>query len=123
MTSTPKTSEAQGASAPVLAPHVPLTAYYADEPARHRFVRRIFDDTASDYDRIEKVLALGTGQRNLVATFVVAGGNFAAQPEVLIFLTAAGLVGMVVLFPVAAEFGNRSQGAEAQVAVEAQAAK
>ena len=61
MTSTPKTSEAQGASAPVLAPHVPLTAYYADEPARHRFVRRIFDDTASDYDRIEKVLALGTG--------------------------------------------------------------
>ncbi len=71
----------------------------------------------------KRVLALGTGQRNLAATFVVAGGNFAAQPEVLIFLTAAGLVGMVVLFPVAAEFGNRSQGAEAQVAVEAQAAK
>jgi demethylmenaquinone methyltransferase/2-methoxy-6-polyprenyl-1,4-benzoquinol methylase len=45
----------------VLPPHVPLTAYYADEPARHRFVRRIFDDTASDYDRIEKVLALGSG--------------------------------------------------------------
>jgi demethylmenaquinone methyltransferase/2-methoxy-6-polyprenyl-1,4-benzoquinol methylase len=45
----------------VLPPHVPLTNYYADEPARHRFVRRIFDDTAGDYDRIEKVLALGSG--------------------------------------------------------------
>jgi demethylmenaquinone methyltransferase/2-methoxy-6-polyprenyl-1,4-benzoquinol methylase len=47
--------------AAVLAPHVPLTDYYADEPERHRFVRRIFDDTAADYDRIEKVLAFGTG--------------------------------------------------------------
>ena len=36
-------------------------SYYTDEPARHRFVRRIFDDTAGDYDRIEKVLALGSG--------------------------------------------------------------
>lgn len=46
---------------PVLRPHVPLTAYYADEPERQKFVRRIFDDTAPDYDRIERVLALGTG--------------------------------------------------------------
>jgi demethylmenaquinone methyltransferase/2-methoxy-6-polyprenyl-1,4-benzoquinol methylase len=44
-----------------LRPHVPLTEYYADEPARQRFVRRIFDDTAPDYDRIERVLALGSG--------------------------------------------------------------
>ncbi len=47
--------------AAVLPPHVPLTHYYADEQERHRYVRRIFDDTASDYDRIEKVLALGSG--------------------------------------------------------------
>jgi len=45
----------------VLPPHVPLTEYYADEPERHRFVRGIFDDTAADYDRIEKVLAFGSG--------------------------------------------------------------
>lgn len=45
----------------VLAPHEPLTDYYADEPERHRFVRRMFDDTAADYDRIEGVLAFGTG--------------------------------------------------------------
>lgn len=47
--------------AAVLPPHVPLTEYYADEPERHRFVRSIFDDTAADYDRIEKVLAFGSG--------------------------------------------------------------
>jgi BASS family bile acid:Na+ symporter len=58
----------------------------------------------------KRVLALGTGQRNLAATFVVAAGNFATQPEVLVFLTAAGLVGMLILFPVAAEFGKRSRG-------------
>ncbi len=45
----------------VLPPHVPLTEYYPDEPERHRFVRRIFDETAADYDRIERVLAFGTG--------------------------------------------------------------
>lgn len=45
-----------------LAPHVPLTRYYADEPERHRYVRRIFDDTAADYDRIESVLAFGSGR-------------------------------------------------------------
>ncbi|MBE0548902.1 MAG: class I SAM-dependent methyltransferase [Rubrivivax sp.] len=45
----------------MLPPHEPLTDYYADEPERHRFVRRIFDDTAADYDRVEKVLALGSG--------------------------------------------------------------
>jgi demethylmenaquinone methyltransferase/2-methoxy-6-polyprenyl-1,4-benzoquinol methylase len=58
MTHEPTTHPSQP---PVLPPHVPLTRYYADEPERHRFVRRIFDDTASDYDRVEKVLALGSG--------------------------------------------------------------
>jgi BASS family bile acid:Na+ symporter len=70
----------------------------------------------------KRVLALGTGQRNLAATFVVATGNFAAQPEVLIFLTAAGLVGMLILFPIAAEFGKRSRGGAAQAKPEAKAA-
>jgi demethylmenaquinone methyltransferase/2-methoxy-6-polyprenyl-1,4-benzoquinol methylase len=45
----------------VLPPHAPLTDYYKDEDERHRFLRRIFDDTAPDYDRIERVLALGSG--------------------------------------------------------------
>lgn len=46
---------------PTLRPHVPLTEYYQDEADRQRFVRRIFDKTASDYDRIERLLAFGTG--------------------------------------------------------------
>jgi demethylmenaquinone methyltransferase/2-methoxy-6-polyprenyl-1,4-benzoquinol methylase len=45
----------------VLRPHVPLTDYYADEPARQRFIGDIFNDTAADYDRIEHVLAFGSG--------------------------------------------------------------
>ncbi|KQP38984.1 class I SAM-dependent methyltransferase [Pseudorhodoferax sp. Leaf274] len=44
-----------------LAPHAPLRAYYADESERDRYLRRIFDATAGDYDRIERLLALGTG--------------------------------------------------------------
>jgi predicted Na+-dependent transporter len=58
-----------------------------------------------------QVLALGSGQRNLSAAFIIATGSFADQPNVLVFLAAAGLVGMVTLFPTAAEFGKRSRAA------------
>lgn len=44
-----------------LPPHRPLPAYYADEAEHRSFLRRIFDETAVDYDRIESVLALGSG--------------------------------------------------------------
>ena len=47
--------------AEALVPHQPLSEYYVDEPARQQFVRRIFDETAPDYDRIEHILAWGTG--------------------------------------------------------------
>jgi demethylmenaquinone methyltransferase/2-methoxy-6-polyprenyl-1,4-benzoquinol methylase len=45
----------------VRAPHPPLPEYYADEAARRDWVRAIFDRTASDYTRIERVMGLGTG--------------------------------------------------------------
>jgi len=45
----------------VHAPHPPLTAYYASEEERRGFVRQMFDNTAADYDRIERLLALGSG--------------------------------------------------------------
>ncbi|MBI5258279.1 MAG: class I SAM-dependent methyltransferase [Burkholderiales bacterium] len=45
-----------------LPPHPPLAAYYGDEPEHQRFLRRIFDDTAADYERIEHVLAFGSGR-------------------------------------------------------------
>lgn len=45
----------------VLAPHAPLAQYYRDEAEHQAFLRRIFDETAPDYERIERVLALGSG--------------------------------------------------------------
>jgi demethylmenaquinone methyltransferase/2-methoxy-6-polyprenyl-1,4-benzoquinol methylase len=46
---------------PVQAPHAPLTDYYAGAAEKGAFVRDLFDRTAGDYDRIERILALGTG--------------------------------------------------------------
>lgn len=43
-------------------PHQPITDYYATEAERAGFVRELFDATSADYDRIESLLALGTGQ-------------------------------------------------------------
>lgn len=48
-------------AAPVHAPHAPLTDYYATEQDRRAYLRNIFDSTAADYDRIEAMLAWGTG--------------------------------------------------------------
>ena len=47
-------------SAPV-APHPILPRYYRSAREKHRFVRGIFDQTAGDYDRVERAMALGTG--------------------------------------------------------------
>ena len=47
----------------VHAPHVPLTDYYQTEQDRQAYLRQIFDNTAVDYDRIESMLAWGTGSR------------------------------------------------------------
>ncbi len=45
------------------APHQPLTGYYASEQERQSYLRRIFDTTAPDYDKVEAMLAWGTGSR------------------------------------------------------------
>jgi len=45
----------------VHAPHQPLSDYYTSEQERQGFVGNLFDNTAPDYDRIEKLLALGSG--------------------------------------------------------------
>jgi demethylmenaquinone methyltransferase / 2-methoxy-6-polyprenyl-1,4-benzoquinol methylase len=50
-------------SVPAHAPHVPLTDYYKTEQDRQAYLRQIFDNTAPDYDRIESMLAWGTGSR------------------------------------------------------------
>jgi demethylmenaquinone methyltransferase/2-methoxy-6-polyprenyl-1,4-benzoquinol methylase len=48
-------------STPPLKPHSPLPEYYANDAERDAFIARMFDSTASDYDRIERVLAFGSG--------------------------------------------------------------
>jgi demethylmenaquinone methyltransferase/2-methoxy-6-polyprenyl-1,4-benzoquinol methylase len=44
-------------------PHQPLPAYYGsdDSSERVRFLQTTFDDTAVDYNRLERILGLGTG--------------------------------------------------------------
>ncbi len=44
-----------------LAPHATLHEYYGDDTRREAYVQGLFDETAADYDRIEKVLAFGSG--------------------------------------------------------------
>ena len=41
------------------APHTPLPRYYETEANRSDWVRSIFDRTAGDYDRVERVLEIG----------------------------------------------------------------
>lgn len=49
----------------------------------------------------KRVLALGICQRNMAATVAIATANFADQPDVLVFLVAAGLVAMIIVMPAA----------------------
>jgi demethylmenaquinone methyltransferase/2-methoxy-6-polyprenyl-1,4-benzoquinol methylase len=51
----------QRARPAALPPHAPLSDYYSNEDEHERFVRRMFDDTAADYERVERMLAWGTG--------------------------------------------------------------
>ena len=55
------------------APHRPLTDYYQTEADRQAYLRKIFDDTAPDYDRIESMLAWGSGSRYRRDALVRAG--------------------------------------------------
>ncbi len=54
-----------------------------------------------------RLLALGAGQRNLAAAYIIAAGSFADRPTVLVYLAAAGVIMMVVLFPLAGEWSKR----------------
>ena len=49
--------------APAHAPHPVLPQYYERPEERRDFVRQMFDRAARDYDRVERVAALGSGSR------------------------------------------------------------
>jgi len=57
---------------------------------------------------IRSVMGLGTAQRNLSAALVVAAQNFSDQPNVLVTVIVAGLLGLALLLPLGAEMGKRS---------------
>jgi len=46
---------------PVRAPLPAMPAYYADAEGKRRFTRRMFDSSAPDYDRVDRLLAFGSG--------------------------------------------------------------
>ena len=46
---------------PVRSPHPILSAYYADGDGKRGFVGQMFDATAGDYDRVDRLLAFGSG--------------------------------------------------------------
>ena len=60
---------------------------------------------------IRSVLGLGTAQRNLSAALVVGGQNFGDDPNVLVFIIVAALIGLVLLMAIGGELGKRSQTA------------
>lgn len=74
----------------VHAPHVPLTDYYQTEQERQAYLRKIFDNTAVDYDRIEAMLAWGTGSRYRRQALV--RGGLKAGMKVLDVGVGTGLV-------------------------------
>ncbi|MEA2735092.1 MAG: demethylmenaquinone methyltransferase / 2-methoxy-6-polyprenyl,4-benzoquinol methylase [Humisphaera sp.] len=44
-----------------LAPHPDLPRYYDVDEGKRPFVRKIFDETAGDYDHVERLMAFGSG--------------------------------------------------------------
>jgi BASS family bile acid:Na+ symporter len=62
------------------------------------------------------VMGLGTAQRNLSAAMVVAAQNFSDKPNVLVTVIVAGIIGLVLLMPIAGELGKRmsSSGSSAE---------
>ena len=75
---------------PVKAPHLPLTAYYQTEQERQAYLKKIFDDTAQDYDRIERLMAFNTGSSYRRRALVRAG--LQANMKVLDVGVGTGLV-------------------------------
>lgn len=53
----PENPNAQPARAPLPA----MPAYYGDAEGKRRFTRRMFDSSAVDYDRVDRLLAFGSG--------------------------------------------------------------
>lgn len=71
-------------------PHPVLAEYYDGADQRERFVRGIFDRTASDYERIERIVGLGMGSQYRREALLRAG--LKPGMRVLDVATGTGLV-------------------------------
>lgn len=56
---------------------------------------------------MRKVMALGTGQRNISAALVVAGQNF-TDANILVTLVVTAVVGLLILMPIASWLGGKA---------------
>ena len=57
------------------------------------------------------VLGLGTAQRNLSAALVVAAQNFSDDPDVIVFIMVAAILGLIILMAAGGELGRRAERA------------
>ena len=64
--------------------------------------------------RARVVMGLGTAQRNVAAALVVAAQNFSDRPNVITMVMVGALVGLVILLPLAGEFGRRLSNEHAE---------
>jgi demethylmenaquinone methyltransferase/2-methoxy-6-polyprenyl-1,4-benzoquinol methylase len=71
-------------------PHSILPAYYSNAEGKRRFIGRMFDASAEDYDCVDRVLAFGTGTRYRRDALTRAG--LAAGMRVLDVAVGTGLV-------------------------------
>jgi len=54
----------------------------------------------------KRVMALGTGQRNIAAALVVASQSF-SDPKVIVMVIVVAIVGLIILMPLARALANR----------------
>jgi demethylmenaquinone methyltransferase/2-methoxy-6-polyprenyl-1,4-benzoquinol methylase len=78
------------AAAAAIAPHPDLTRYYPPHEGKRPFVRRMFNQTAGDYDRVERLMALGSGSWYRRRALIQAG--LATGMRVLDVAVGTGLV-------------------------------
>jgi demethylmenaquinone methyltransferase / 2-methoxy-6-polyprenyl-1,4-benzoquinol methylase len=73
----PPMPDVTDANPAAVAPHPPIPGFYDRPEEKRPFVRRVFDDAAGDYDRVERMMALGSGpwyrRRALVRAGLRAG--------------------------------------------------
>ena len=84
-------NQLQKASRQIVNSPIPLMpGYFSDETEMSRFIAIIFDDTAADYDRMERILGLGNGSRYRGQALARAG--LAAGMSVIDVAVGTGLV-------------------------------